>query len=326
MKEETFNWGILGLGKIAHKFAHDVLLVEGANLYGVASRSLDKAKGFAEAYQADKFYGSYEELLDDAAIDVVYIATPHVYHCELTLQALEAGKAVLCEKPFGMNSKEVKRMIAKAKEKNLFLMEALWTRFIPATEKVLTLVENGLIGELKSVRADFGFKADFDPKKRLFNKELGGGSLLDVGIYPIFLSLLALGLPKEIVASATLSTTGVDSSCMILFNYDNSQTAILDSSIQIDTPVEGWLHGTEGSLKIHNPFHHAEKISFFKKNEAIESFDLKYVGNGYYYEIEEVVDCLRNGKTESEKMPLSFSLQLIQVLDAVRDKIGLVYE
>jgi predicted dehydrogenase len=325
MKNKTINWGIIGLGNIAHKFAHDLQLVEGANVYGVASRSIDKAKKFGEQYQADRYYGSYKELTDDPNIDVVYIATPHVYHCELTLMALDAGKAVLCEKAFGMNTAEVEKMIAKAKEKKLFLMEALWTRFIPATEKMLALVNSGSIGELQTVRADFGFKADFDPDKRLFNKELGGGSLLDIGIYPIFLSLLTLGVPKEITARATMSTTAIDSSCMMLFKYANDQTAILDSNINIATPVEGWLHGAKGSLKMHNPFHHTKEISFYKDHNLIENFTLDYIGNGYYHEILEVMQCLRKGKTESEKMPLSFSLELIELLDNVRNEIGLTY-
>lgn len=326
MNHKTVNWGIIGLGNIAHKFAHDLQLVEGANLYGVASRGIDKAKTFATKYQADNFYGSYKELTDDPTIDVVYIATPHVYHCELTLMALDAGKSVLCEKAFGMNKTEVEKMIAKAKEKNLFLMEALWTRFIPATEKMLALVDEGLIGNLQSVRADFGFKADFDPNKRLFNQQLGGGSLLDIGIYPIFLSLLALGMPNQITATATMSNTDVDSSCMMLFNYENNKTAILDCNLLSSTPIEGWLHGDKGSLKMNNPFHHTRTISYYKDQNLIENFNLDYTGNGYCHEIVEVMSCLHEGKTESEKMPLSFSLQLIELLDSVREKISLNYD
>ena len=322
---KTVNWGIIGLGKIAHKFAQDLLLVENANLYGVASRGITKAKDFANKYQADNFYGSYKDLTNDSNIDVVYIATPHIHHCEYTLMALEAGKAVLCEKAFGMDKSEVEKMIAKASEKQLFLMEALWTRFIPGTEKVLELLNSGLIGDLKTIRADFGFKANYDPKERLFNKKLGGGALLDIGIYPVFLSLLTLGFPKEIIASAVMSPTNVDSSILMLFKYNNQETAILDATLAVDTPTEAWLHGTKGSLKMHSRFHHTESISYYKDHELIETYKVTYKGNGYYHEIGEVMNCLQKGKIESDNMPLSFSLKMIDLLDKIRNEIGLTY-
>ena len=325
MEYKTVNWGIIGLGNIAHKFAHDLQLVEGATLYGVASRNINKANDFGHEYNANQCYGSYKELTDDPAIDVVYIATPHMHHCDLALMALEAGKGVLCEKPLGMNTTEVKKMIAVAKERHLFLMEALWTRFIPATEKIVALLEDGLIGNLQSVRADFGFKAHYNPELRLFNKSLGGGALLDIGIYPIFLSLLTLGVPQEIKAAATMFPTKVDSSCMMLFNYANEQTAILDATLLTDTPLECWLHGELGSLKMKNPFHHSEEISYYKDRVLVETYTAEYTGLGYYHEIVEVMNCLREGKIESDKMPLSLSLELIELLDKVREKISLTY-
>lgn len=323
---KKYNWGIIGLGKIAHKFAEDLLLVEEANLFGVASRNSEKAKSFSEKFRADKYYGTYQELADDPQIDVVYIATPHPFHFENTMMCLEAGKAVLCEKAFGMNSSEVEQMIAKAKEKNLFLMEALWTRFIPATEEMIALLNKGLIGDLKTVRADFGFKAEFDADKRLYNKKLGGGALLDIGIYPVFLSLLTLGKPKEIKALAQMSSTGIDENIMMLFNYPNKKSAILDASLVATTPVEAWLHGDKGSLKMHRNFHHTEEISYYKGSDLVENYQFKYIGNGYYHEIEEVIKCLKTGKIESEKIPHSFSLDLIKTLDRIREIIGLRYD
>lgn len=323
---KKYNWGIIGLGNIAHKFAEDLLLVEDANLFGVASRNSEKAKSFSEKFRADKYYGTYQELADDPQIDVVYIATPHPFHFENTMMCLEAGKAVLCEKAFGMNSSEVEQMIAKAKEKNLFLMEALWTRFIPATEEMIALLNKGLIGDLKTVRADFGFKAEFDADKRLYNKKLGGGALLDIGIYPVFLSLLTLGKPKEIKALAQMSSTGIDENIMMLFNYPNKKSAILDASLVATTPVEAWLHGDKGSLKMHRNFHHTEEISYYKGSDLVENYRFKYIGNGYYHEIEEVIKCLKTGKTESEKIPHSFSLDLIKTLDRIREIIGLRYD
>jgi len=323
---KTYNWGIIGLGKIANKFVKDLQLVEGANLYAVASRSLDRAKSFSKQHQADKYYGSYKELAEDPNIDVIYIATPHVFHYENTLMCLKAGKAVLCEKAFGMNKQEVETMILKSREKGVFLMEALWTRFIPATNKVLELLNSGLIGNLQSVRADFGFKAEYDPQKRVFNKQLGGGSLLDIGIYPIFLSLLTLGVPEKIQAMAIMSPTGADNTCMMLFDYSNEQTAVLDASLMVSTPVEGWLYGDKGSLKMHHRFHHTKEISHYKGQELIGTYQVDFIGNGYYHEIVEVMDCLKAGEIESKKMPLSFSLDLITVLDGVRESIGLSYD
>jgi len=322
---KIYNWGIIGLGNIAHKFAHDLQLVRDANLYGVASRSIEKAREFGKTYKSTKSYGSYEKLLSDPHIDVVYIATPHAYHCELALEAMDAGKAVLCEKPFGMDRVEVEKLITKSKEKKVFLMEALWTRFIPATEKLLSLLESNIIGELKSVRADFGFNAVFEPEKRLFKKELGGGSLLDIGIYPIFISLLTLGVPTEIKALATMFPSNVDSSCSMIFGYNSNESAVLDASLLTDTPIVCWLHGTKGSLKMSNPFHSTKEISFFKDRELVETYNLEYTGLGYYHEILDVQESLKQGKIESEKLPLSFSLDLITIMDKVRKEIDLNY-
>jgi predicted dehydrogenase len=324
---KKYNWGIIGCGKIAHKFAQDLALVENGELYAVASRSQEKSNDFGNQYQAQKCYGSYQDLANDPNVDVVYIATPHPFHCEQTLMCLEANKAVLCEKAFGMNKGEVEKMVSTAREKGLFLMEALWTRFIPGTLKVLELIESGQIGDLQTVKADFGFQAEYDVSKRLFNKKLGGGSLLDIGIYPIFLSLLTIGKPKNIQASAVFSPTQVDSSLAMIFEYENNQTGILDSTLLASTPIEGWIFGSAGAIKMNRRFHHCEHIELYDaKFELVEEFHIKYEGNGYYHEIEEVHNCLNVGKLESDKMPLSFSLDLIETLDRVREVIGLEYE
>lgn len=322
---KKINWGIIGLGKIAHKFAEDLLLVENANLYGVASRNIEKAKSFGKQFNAHTFYGSYKELTEDLNIDVVYIATPHVFHYEHTMLCLNANKAVLCEKAFAMDSLEVEEMISTARAKKVFLMEALWTRFVPGTVKALELINNGLIGNLISVKADFGFVGDADPSKRLYNKQLGGGALLDIGIYPVFLSLLTLGTPKHIEANATMSVTGVDESIKIVFEYEDGQSAKLEASLIRLTPVEGWLQGEKGALKMHRNFHHTKEISLYRDEVLIEKFDVDYIGNGYFHEIVEVMNCLNEGKIESEKMPHSFSLALINTLDRIREKIGLNY-
>jgi predicted dehydrogenase len=319
------KWGIIGPGKIAHKFAHDLLLSERSVLQGVASRNSDKAKQFSEQYHAITYFDSYEALAQDPNIDVVYIATPHPFHFENTMMCFQYGKHVLCEKPMGMSAMQVNTMIHEAATKRLFLMEGMWTRFIPATLKVLELLKSGAIGDLQSIRADFGFLGDVNPEGRLYNKKLGGGSLLDIGIYPIYLSLLTLGLPANITAIARWTDTEVDSFCAMLFDYENSAKAILDSSIEADTPIEANLYGSKGAIKMHNRWHHSEKISWYQQGELKETFELPFTGNGYYHEIEEVNSCLLENKLESEKLPLKMSIDLITTLDRVREKIGLRY-
>jgi len=220
---KTINLAILGLGKIAHEFAKDVSLVEGVALVAVASRNLEKAKQFATEYDVANYYDSYKELATSPEVNLIYIATPNNFHFEHATLCIESGKAVICEKPFALNSTQVFKMIAKAKERQVFLMEAMWTRFIPATQRVIDIIADGTIGQITGINADFGFAAATDLNSRLYNKELGGGSLLDIGIYPIYLSYLLLGMPNHINATATLSSTGVDSNCEVLFKYANAE-------------------------------------------------------------------------------------------------------
>lgn len=319
------RWGIMGLGKIANKFASDLQLSNEAELYAVASRNQEKAKAFGEKYHSQKHYHSYEEMAMDEDIDVIYIATPHSFHFENTMLCLKNNKSVLCEKPMGLNSHQVRAMINEAQLRNLFLMEGLWTRFIPATGKLIDLLRNKSIGDLQYMQADFGFKADFDPKSRVFNKSLGGGSLMDIGIYPIYLSLLILGFPTHLNAEARISKTGVDSYCSILLGYENGEKAILESSLEADTPTVAHIYGSKGYIKLHSRFHHSEKISLYQNDELKEVFDLKYQGHGYIYEIEEVNHCLRNKMIESPNLPHTLSLDLIAIIDQVKAKIGLIY-
>ncbi len=315
---KTIRWGILGLGKIANKFASDLALVEDAILYAVGSRDMNKANEFGKKYGAKKFYGSYEELSKDPDIDIIYIATTNNLHYQNTIMCLNNGKSVLCEKPLGLDSKEVTEMIQLAKSKNLFLMEALWTRFIPSTKQVLKLIDNGTIGNIKFIRADFGFKGNSDPKLRLYNKNLGGGSLLDIGIYPIYLSLLTLGVPNDISSMARISDTGVDSYAGMVFTYENNIKAFLESTFETDTGTEAYIYGESGVIKMHKPFHHTKRISIYSNNKATHNIDIEYIGNGYYHEIVEVNHCIRNGLTESTLIPHSLSIDLMSIMDQVR--------
>jgi len=205
-------------------------------------------------------------------------------------------------------------------------MEGIWTRFIPTTVKLIELLNDNIIGDVISIRADFGFKADFKPNGRIYNKKLGGGSLLDIGIYPIYLSLLVLGLPAHINAMARMTKTEVDGFCAILFDYENSAKAVLESTIEADTPTEAYIYGSKGVIKLHSKFHHSKKISVFQNGKLKEEFNLNYKGNGYVHEIEEVNRCIKTKDIESMKIPHSVSLNLIQLIDRVKDKIGLSYD
>lgn len=323
---DKIKWGILGTGKIAHKFTADLLLVQQAELTAVASRSIEKAARFGAEFHSAKYYGTYLELANDPEIDVVYIATPHVFHCENTLMCLKAGKSVLCEKPLGMNAREVGAMIREAKSSNLFLMEALWTRFIPATEKLIEVIEKGVIGEITNLQSDFGYAAGYDPNGRLFNKVLGGGALLDIGIYPVYLSLLLMGMPATIRATAVFTDSGVDASCTIQFGYENGAHADLEATLQENTPIEALIKGTKGSIKMHKRFHHTEKLTVTEFGKSSEILNIPYHGNGYFHEIEEVISCLQNHEIQSMKMPHSMSMNLITTLDKIRKEIDLTYE
>lgn len=323
-QHKTINWGIVGLGNIAHKFAKDLLTINDAKLYAVASRSQKKADEFASEYQAIKAYDSYDALAKDPNIDAVYIATPHTFHKENTLLCLEHDIAVLCEKPFAMKTNEVDEMIAKAKEKNVLLMEALWTYFLPHYQYVLKELENKTYGKLLKVEADFGFYRAFDTSSRLFEKSLGGGSLLDIGIYPIFAALSTLGVPKNIKADATFFENGVDSSCTMIFNYDDGATTLLKSTLLEDTPTEATFYCENGTLKINSMFHQPSTVSLII-NDKEEVIDFNYNTIGYNYEAIHFNELIRQGKTESNVMTFEFSRNLIKLLDQVREVINLNY-
>lgn len=324
MKDKVINWGIIGCGNIANKFAKDLLTIENATLYAVASRTQEKADAFALEYSAKKAYASYEALAKDKNIDAVYIATPHALHKENTLLCLEHGIAVLCEKPFAMNSNEVNEMITKAKEKNVLLMEALWTYFLPHYQYVLDLVKTETYGKILKLEADFGFYRAFNNNARLFNKNLGGGSLLDIGIYPIFSALSTLGMPKNIKADATYFENGADSSCRMTFNYENGATALLKSTLVEDTPTEASFYCEKGIIKINSMFHAPSTVTITSNGKNVTK-DFGYNTIGYNYETIHFNELLRQGKTESDVMTFDFSKNLIKLLDDVRSIINLHY-
>ncbi|AJR03903.1 Gfo/Idh/MocA family protein [Siansivirga zeaxanthinifaciens] len=323
-QNRKIRWGIIGLGSIANKFAADLLTIENAELYAVASRNQEKADAFAKNYHAKKAYNSYEALAKDSNVDAVYIATPHALHKENTLLCLENGIAVLCEKPFAMNALEVNDMIAKAKEKNVLLMEALWTYFLPHYQYVLDLFNNKTYGNITKLEADFGFERPYDTSSRLFNKELGGGSLLDIGIYPIFAALSTLGLPKNLEAHATFFENGADSSCSMVFNYSNNVKAYLKSSLIQTLPTQAIFYFEHATVKINTMFHMPTTVSIIKNDkETIKDFNYNTIG--YNFEAIHFNQLLMDGKTESDIMTFAISQNIIKMLDTVRQTIGLNY-
>lgn len=318
------RWGIVGAGKIAHSFSKDLTLVSGGSLAAVASRSLEKAQEFAAEYGAPHAFGSYDALFESDTVDIIYIATPHTHHAQLTIKAMEAGKHVLCEKPIGINRLEVERMIQVAKRKKVFLMEALWSRFNPIIKAVKEIVDSGEIGEVGYLYSDFAFYAlDRDENGRLLNPDLAGGSLLDIGIYPIFLSYLMLGIPKDIMAKVHFHTTGVEKQCSMIFEYPHAH-AILYSGLTTNSEMKSEISGSAGSIFINPRWHEATSYTLIKNGES-KTIELPKIGKGYGHEIEEVHACLQAGKLESDLWSHQNSLDLIFLMDTIRRKTGIKF-
>ncbi len=322
---EKIRWGILGTGNIAHQFGRGLTVVEDAELVAVGSRTQESADKFGDEFGVPRRHASYEALANDAGVDAIYISTPHPFHKANSILCLNAGKAVLCEKPFTINTREAEDVIAVAREKQLFLMEAMWTRFTPTMVKIRELVGQGAIGDVRMINADFGFRTGWNPAGRGLAPELGGGGLLDVGIYPISLASMLLGKPAEIVSTAHIGETGVDEQSAVLFKYAGGQIAISTSAVRTTTPWEAWIMGTEGMIHIPRAWWMPQGFTLKANGKPDEWFDLPFTGNGYNYEAIEVGRCLRAGELESPVMSLAESVSIMQMMDAVRAQWGLVY-
>lgn len=320
---KTYNWAILGCGKIARKFASDLSLLPNAKLYAAASRSLDNAQNFATEMGFERAYGSYKDMVSDPQVDIVYIATPHAKHLEHSLLCIDHNKAVLCEKAFAMNVGEVDQMIKASKDKKVFLMEAFWTIFSAKFLKVLELAKDKEMGQLRFVKSDFMFKADFDPEKRLYNIDLGAGSLLDIGIYPIFRSLMLLGKPSQIKTMANIRETGVEDSISMLFSYESGAMAVLTSSFESSCHNQTELCFENGFIRfIREP----EFPIILEKNGIAEEIHVEQPkGMGYELEAAHVMECLDKGLIESPVLPLSISRDLMEIMDRVRKEAGIVF-
>ncbi|UBM57379.1 Gfo/Idh/MocA family oxidoreductase [Marinilongibacter aquaticus] len=323
---KTINWGIIGIGKIAEKFAEDLATVKDAKLLAVASTSKERAESFAQKHKAKFAFDSYEQIFSAPGLDVVYIATPHSKHFKCTQLCLENKTAVLCEKPFAMNEDEVQKMIDLAKAQNTFLMEALWTRFMPNIKKVLELIEEGAIGQVKTLHADFGFIPPYFPERRVLNPYFGGGAFLDIGIYPAFLSLLILGYPSSISATHTKGPTGVDETTTFFYKYDDRATASLNCTFAAHTQTEARIYGDKGHILMPTRFHDSQEITLVPDEGEPVTYQFPRKTRGYNYEIEEVNRCLQSGLKESTLWPLKDSLRLIHLLDKTRERAGIRYE
>jgi predicted dehydrogenase len=327
--QRKVRWGILGAGNIARKFAADLALVEDAELVAVGSRSVENATLFAKDFSIADIHGSYEGLAANENVDIIYIATPHSLHYDNTLLCLEYNKAVLCEKAFAVNSRQAREMIRVAREKKIFLMEALWTKFLPHYAKMKQILEAGTLGNIASVLIDFGFRPRIPVPARIYDPSLAGGTMLDIGIYNVFMAMSILGKPDGIDAYMTPASTGVDEQCAVLFKYDNGAIAQLFSTFLSHTPTEAHINGTNGRLKLTHRFYAPEAtIEYYpERPETRQVIDIEKTngGHGYQYEAKHVCECLKLGLTESPVMTHQHTLELMQVLDEIRNKAGIRY-
>ena len=323
---KTIRWGILGTGYIARRFASDLKLVEGAELIAVGSRTAASAQQFADEYHVPNYFGSYEELAQSNDVDVVYVATPHTLHLHNTLLCLNHDKAVLCEKPFAINSRDTEEMIALARHKNLFLMDALWTKFHPHYKKMLELVKSGALGDIKLVLSNFGYVVTPEHSTRLLDPALGGGSILDIGIYNIFTTLDVLGVPDDISVKIVATEHGVDEQCSIVFNYNNGAMASLFSTFRTTLATEAEVCGTKARVKLTPDFYTASSNVELYTDGTKEVIEVeRESGFGYQYEARHVSECLRAGLTESPVIPHSYTIMLMGILDKIRKLAGVVY-
>ncbi len=322
---DKVRWGVMGCGGIARKFVEDMPFVKDGIVAAVGSRSLDKARAFAAEYGVAAACGSYEQLAARADVDAVYVATPHPMHLADALMCIDAGKAVLCEKPITLNAVQTEQMIGAARAKGVFLMEAMWTRFVPATVKMMELIKGGAIGQIKSGNICFGFYVDVSDRHRLLNPALGGGALLDVGIYVVSMASLVFGSqPKSVQSAAVIGGTGVDVNDSIVFDYGDGRVAALQCGCTAVKPVEAVFCGTEGFIRLERPFYSSRRVTVFTA-ESQTVYDVPAKGCGYCYEAQHVCECLKAGKTESDIMPLDETLEIMRTLDRIRKPWGLVY-
>ena len=325
MSQKTFRWGILGTGNIARLIASDLQLLPDAELVAVGSRSQERADAFADEFEVSQRFSSYEDVVTDGAVDVVHVATPHSGHVDHATTALEAGCAVLCEKPMALNVDRATDLIETARSEDQFLMEGMWTRFLPVMDDVRRVVSEEALGDVQQFRADIGLVQSFDPEHRLYAPELGGGALLDLGVYPIAMTLDLFGAPDSVVSTAEVGKTGVDEQCTVVFEYDSDLQAAWQASIRGDMGRTCAISGNEGRLQGRRSWWKGAPYDLSLENGTEATFARPFEGNGYQFELAHVMRCLREGRTESPVMPHEDSRSILQITDALRREWGVRY-
>lgn len=323
--DREIRWGIVGPGRIAAKVVQDFPYADQATAFAVASRSMDRARAFADQYGLKRAYASYPELIADPDVDVLYIATPHPQHHAIALAAIEAGKAVLVEKTFTATVAGAEEVIAAARTRRVFAMEAMWTRFQPAIVAARELIADGAIGEVRQVQADLGVDRPYDPSDRLFDPVQGGGAMLDLGVYVVSIAQHFLGNPDRVSVSGSLAPTGVDAEAGLLLGYADGRAASLLISLRNPTPGMARIHGTKGWIEIPPRFHHPGRIVLQRTGQAPETVDRPPQGTGYSHELVEVTQCLLAGRTESSVMPLADTLAVQRILNEASELLGVVH-
>ena len=361
MDSKTTRWGILGTGAMSVAFVRGLQSLPDAPAWAVGSRDVSSAKAFAASLGVPRAYGSYDELLADPEVDVVYVATVNSTHRDLCLRSLQAGKPVLCEKPFTLDANQAREVVAQARSAGLFCMEAMWTRFLPAVTRLKRMVDDGEIGDARMLSASLGYPYVVDPMGRQFNPELGGGALLDLGVYPISLAYHLFGKPESVVGRACLSETGVDATEAIVMTHAGGRISTLTAGLTALMPNEAVVMGTRGQIRLHEPLFRPDRLTVrrmspitpgggggvgggrlakIKEAPAVRAITARikptlarlrgqtrsiaapYLGNGYTHQALEVIRCLRAGLLESPVMPLDESVAIAETLDQLRQQWG----
>lgn len=325
--KKTIKWGILGCGGIAHKFAESAAVLNDVQIVAAASNTPGKAEAFAEKHSIQNYYSDYAGLLKNDEVDAVYVATTHNFHYQNVKQVLEANKPVLCEKPFTVNAREMKALMALAEQKQLFMMEGMWTRFLPAIVQVRNWLAEDMIGTVKQIRATFGFLFPFDPDHRLFNLDLAGGALLDAGIYPLsFANMVMKQPPTEIKAIGEIGSAGADEQSSYLLKYETGCLAFLNSTVNAPVASRAEVIGTKGKITIPKDFLNTQEVWLELNDQEPVQHKLPFPDSiGFKFEIDAASESIRNGLLENEIMPLSDTLQLMETIDEIKSQLGLVY-
>jgi len=323
---DKIRWGIVSTGHISHRFAEALQMLPEAEIRAVASRTALQAEKFAGEFGISRAYGSYSSMAEDPEVDVVYIGTPHTFHLENSLMYMRAGKSVLCEKALTINAREAEEMIRVAREENVFLMEAMVTRHVPVAKKIQEWIKDGRIGEVRMVKASCCARGEFDSSQRHLNPELGGGSLLDLGVYGIsFASMIFQKAPEQVVGLGHIGEIGSDEQGAALLKYDRGEIADLSFALRTKAVNDAFIYGTEGYIKVDEVFTIPTSATLYNNDKVSEVIEEPITGKGLVHEAEEVMRCMKLGLKESPHMPLEESFQIMQIMDKIRAPWGLNY-